>query len=78
MSLVVYLSLVTGEFIAYKNNEYGSDDDEDDDDDSINSFIFTILFVKPTKKEWYHIGPKVPVMISLLKVDFRIIYYESS
>jgi hypothetical protein len=31
--------------------KYGSDDDEDDDYDSINSFIFTILFVKPTKKE---------------------------
>jgi hypothetical protein len=51
LSLVVYLSLVTGEFIAYRNNEYGSDDDEDDDDDSINSFIFTILFVKPIKKK---------------------------
>ena len=53
-SCSIYLSLVTGEFIAYRNNEYGSDDDEDEDDDndndSINSFIFTI-FVKPIKKK---------------------------
>jgi hypothetical protein len=41
----VYLSLVIGEFIAYRNNEYGSDEEDEEHDDavddaSINSFIF--------------------------------------
>jgi hypothetical protein len=51
LTLVVYLFLVTGEFIAYRNNEYGSDEDDDNENGSINSFIFTKLFEKPTIKQ---------------------------
>ena len=51
LTLVLYLLLVTGEFIASRNNEYGSDEDDDNDDGSINSFIFTKLFEKPTIKQ---------------------------
>ena len=40
--------------VLHAIEDFSNDEDEEevaDDNDSINSFIFTILFVKPTKKE---------------------------
>lgn len=42
LSLVVYLSLVTGEFMAYRNIEYGSDIDSSSEAVAVIFFLFTI------------------------------------
>jgi uncharacterized membrane protein (Fun14 family) len=49
-TLALYLSLVIGAFIAYRNSDHGSSSSDSTIFAFSNLFYFTILFVKPTKK----------------------------